>query len=193
VNCDIALPKSPFKGANGRSRFGIRADDKAGGLRNQALDFLEIIHLIGCDPDPALRNKRSMNGPEKIACHHAATPMPPLWPGIGKEEMEHFNRSGRQEVLNGIETFHAQNTGVLRPAALNVAARPAHSASEPFDSKKVVPGIRFGAGDQERPVTAAQINLQRGPTSIYRRKIERPEIVLRKDFGFPCCDSFCGS
>jgi hypothetical protein len=147
VNCDIALPKSLLKGANLRPHFSIRADRKVGGLRNQALDFLEIIHLIGRDPHAAVRNERSMNGREKIACHHTTTPMSPLWPGIGKEEMEYFHRSRRQEVSNGVETFHSQNAGIRHPAAPDVAARSAHSASEPFDPEKVVFWIRIGAGD----------------------------------------------
>lgn len=112
MNFEIALPKSLLKSANGRPHFRLGTYGKAGRLRNQALDFLEIIHLIGRDPDAALRSERSMNRRKKIACHDATTPMPPLWPGIGKEEMKHFHRCGRQEVLNGVETFHAQDTGV---------------------------------------------------------------------------------
>lgn len=105
--------------------------------------------------------------------------MPPLWPGIGKEEMKHFHRSGRQEVLNGVETLHSQNAGVRHSAAPDVAAGSANSAGEPFDPKKVVLWIRIGAGDQKRSITAAEINLQRGLSSINRRKIERPEVIFR--------------
>lgn len=96
-------------------------------------------------------------------------------------------------MLNGVETFHSQNAGVRHLAALDVAARSTRSAREPFDPKKVVLWIRIGAGDKERSITAAEINLQRGPSSINRRKIERPEVVFWKDLVFPGCDSFCGS
>ena len=95
MNFEIALPKSLLKGAKRRRHSRIRAYGKAGGLRNQALDLLEIIHLIGRDPEGAERNERSMNGREKIVCHDPTTPMPALWPGVGKEEMEHFHRRGR--------------------------------------------------------------------------------------------------
>lgn len=96
MNCEIALPKSLLEGADRRAHFSTWAYGKARRLRNQALDFLEIVHLIGRNPEAALRDERSMNGREKIVCHDTTTPMPPLWPGIGKEKMEYFNRSGRQ-------------------------------------------------------------------------------------------------
>jgi len=89
------LPKSLLKGANCRSHFQIEADGEERGLRNQVLDFLEIIDLIRRNPEAASRHERPVNCREKVVCHYTTTPMPPLWPGIGKQEMEHFNRGGR--------------------------------------------------------------------------------------------------
>lgn len=149
MNCEIALPESLLKGAKRRPHFAILGHGKAGILRNQALNFLEIIHLIGRDLDAALRNERSMNCREKIGCHDTPAPMPPFRPRIRKEEMEHIHRCRRQEMLHGVETLHSQNASVCHPAAPDAAARPTHPTREPFDPEKVVFPIRNGAGDEK--------------------------------------------
>ena len=98
----------------------------------------------------------------KSVCDHATPPMPPLRPGIGKQQMEYFNRSRRQQLLNGVGTFHPQNAGVGQPVATDFPASPPHSSGEPFDSKEVARWVCPSTGHEKRTVAASEIDLQRG-------------------------------
>ena len=78
-----------------------------------------------------------MNRGEKTFRHDAPAMMPFFRPRIGKQQVNNLGALQRQQIFDGIGSFHSQNPHVAQSAAHRFAARAPHPSKEPFDPEKV--------------------------------------------------------
>src|SRR5260370_23134382 len=85
--------------------------------------------------------------------------MPSLWPGIGKEQMESFDRSFRQQVLNGISCFKTQHAHIVD--LVRLATGFFNATDDALDTKKVFLGHPRGQRKKKCTVAATKIDMER--------------------------------
>jgi hypothetical protein len=141
------------------------------------LDLLEVIELIGRNPQDSFIHKRVMNGIEKIVGDDSAPMMPAFGPWVRKQQVECFDGSFRQQIANGIRALDTKNAHIFERGRF--AADLSHAANQLFGTEKVLVRILAGQFTQEGAIATAKIDMQRRGTSKNGEEIERGEIALR--------------
>ena len=179
---DLRFAESLFERTWGTIRFRIGADHKLRRLTGEAFDFPEVIGLIRRDAQQAVRSKRAMNRGEKIFRYDPTAPMPPFGPGIGKHQMKQRDGICWQHLLNSIGCLHPQNARVRELALRNLPTHAPHSSKETFNSKEIPCRIGRGYLHEKGPISASEIDLERGASAIDGLQIEWREITRRNNF-----------
>ena len=106
--------------------------------------------------------------------------MTSLWPGIGKEQMENFDRSFGQQVLNGITGFKTQHAHIVDLVSL--ATGFFNPTGDALDTKKVFLGHPRGQRKKKCTVAAAKIDMERRSAPEDFLRIETGGTRIRDQF-----------
>ncbi len=106
--------------------------------------------------------------------------MPSLWPGIGKEQMESFDRSFGQQVLNGITGFKTQHAHIVDLVGL--ATGFFNATGDALDTKKVFLWHPPSQRKKKCTVAAAKIDMERRSAPEDFLRIETGGTRLRDQF-----------
>ena len=106
--------------------------------------------------------------------------MPSLWPGIGKEQMESFDRSFGQQVLNGITGLKTQHAHIVDLVSL--ATGFFNPTGDALDTKKVFLWHPPSQRKKKCTVAAAKIDMERRSAPEDFLRIETGGTRLRDQF-----------
>ncbi len=119
--------------------------------QNQLAHGREIIFLVGRDAKAAVRHEQPVHQGQEIGAHDAPAPMLFLRPRIGEKQMHHVDRSGREQILNGVGALDAQDADVRQRQAGRFLAGPPHPAGQFLEAKKIPFWKSLGQRRRERP------------------------------------------
>jgi len=166
---------------NADRRREQRIDNRKLGVRSrESLHLIKVIELIGRDSEQSLRRKRAVDGAKKFRGHHSPPLMSPFWPRVGEQEMENLHRLFGQQITDGIGSFRPNHAHVVDPGGLATGA--AHATEQTLDAEEILFRHPLGQSREERPITAAKIDMQRCGTAEDFRQIEARDVRLRDQF-----------
>jgi hypothetical protein len=125
----------------------------------ESLHVIKVIELIGRDSQQSLRRKRAVDGAKKFRADHSPPLMPPFWPRIGEQKIKNLDRLLGQQVTDGIGSFHPDHAHVVDPFGFATGA--ANAPDQTLDAEEILFGHPLGQSTEERPITAAKIDVQR--------------------------------
>ena len=189
MNQDGVAAEPFFESADSLPRPPIRDRRETGRTGSHALNFREVVALIGRNSNGAAVGERTLEGNQKISCEQPASGMTPLRPRIGKHQMKPGHGTGRQKMANSIGNFAAQDACVAQPVRGDFLAGTPDPSEETLNAEKI--SFRAGAGcrREKRAIAASEINLQRSPGAEGSLEIEWNEIIRRNNFRCECFGS----
>ena len=126
---------------------------------HESLNLIKVIELISRDSDQSLRRKRTVDGAKKFRGHHSPPLMSPFWPRIGEQKMKNLHGLFGQQITDGVGSFYPNHTHVVDPRGLATGA--ANATEQTLDAEEILFRHPLGQSTEERPITAAKIDLQR--------------------------------
>jgi hypothetical protein len=145
---------------NADRRREQRIDNRKLGIGSrESLHLIKVIELIGRDAEQALRRKRAMDGAKKFRGHHSPPLMSPFWPRVGEQKMKNLHRLFGQQITDGVGSFHPNHAHVVDPRGLATGA--ANATEQTLDAEEILFRHSLGQSREERPITAAKIDMQR--------------------------------
>src|ERR1700730_1648480 len=125
----------------------------------ESLHLIKVIELIGRDSQQSLRRKRAVDGAKKFRGHHSPPLMPPFWPRVGEQKMKNLHRLFGQQITDGVVSSHTNHSDVVDPRCF--ATDAANPTEQTLDAEKILFRHPLGQSTEERPITAAKIDVQR--------------------------------
>ena len=145
---------------NSDRRREQRIDNCKLGVRShESLHLIEVIELIGRDTEQSLRHKRAVDEAKKFRGHHSPPLMPPFWPWVGEQEMKNLHRLFGQQITDGVGSFHPNHSDVVDPCGFATGA--ANATEQTLDAEEILFRHPLGQSREERPITAAKIDVER--------------------------------
>jgi hypothetical protein len=158
-----------------------RIDSRKLGIGSrESLHLIKVIELIGRDSQQSLRRKRAVDGAKKFRGHHSPPLMPPFWPRVGEQKMKNLHRSFGQQITEGVGSFHPNHSDVVDPCGFATGA--ANATEQTLDAEEILFRHPLGQSTEERPITAAKIDVQRCDAPKDFRQIEARDVRLRDQF-----------
>ena len=138
----------------------VRIDNRKLGIGSrESLHLLKVIELIGRDAQHSLGRKRAVDGAKKFRRHHSPPLMPPFWPRVGEQKMKNLHRLFGQQITDGVGSFHPNHAHVVDPCGFATGA--ASATEQTLDAEEILFRHSLGQSREERPITAAKIDVQR--------------------------------
>jgi hypothetical protein len=141
---------------------------------------LEIIGLVGGNPQDPVLDQRRTNRVQEIRSDKATPLMPSLRPRVGKQKMKDFHGLFGQQIPDSVGGFRAQDTHVVEPRRFS--SRTAHATKQAFDSEKIFFVHSRSYLDEERTFATAKIDLQRRSAPEDSLQVEPVDVRLRDQF-----------
>jgi hypothetical protein len=82
-------------------------------------------------------------------------------PGIGEKQMHHIDRSAREQILNGVGAFDAQDADVRQRKAGRLLAGAPYPTGEFLEAKKISLCKSLSQRYEKGSVAASDIDLER--------------------------------
>lgn len=105
MNCVSSLAKSFFEFAHWQFYVIRSKTNKVIPVSHRSNDFIEIMLIVRSDQERTARLERALNRIEKIQGDDSAPVVTSFRPWIGKEQIKMRDRTGWQEVTDGVGTF----------------------------------------------------------------------------------------
>ena len=170
--------ESPFK--IGLRVFGIvgpRDRFEIGARKTNPFHVRKIIRVVRGQAQFTPDLERCVDGVEERIVDQAAALVFPFGPRVGKHHVEDRNRTRREQMLNGVGAFQAQDAKIFQILSPGTPAGFADPAQKPFDAQKIPVRELGGHGDQERAFAAADIDFHRSRARESKVELQRLEIV----------------
>jgi hypothetical protein len=160
---------------NADRRREQRIDNRKLGIGSrESLHLIKVIELIGRDSQQSLRRKRAVDGAKKFRGHHSPPLMPPFWPRVGEQKMKNLHRLFGQQITDGVGSFHPNHSDVVDPRCF--ATDAANPTEQTLDAEKILFRHPLGQSTEERPITAAKIDVQLRAAPENFRQIEARDV-----------------
>jgi hypothetical protein len=146
----------------------------------ESLHLIKVIELISRDSQQSVRRKRAVDGAKKFRGHHSPPLMPTFWPRVGEQKMKNLHRSFGQQITDGVGSFHPNHSDVVDPRCFATGA--ANPTEQALNAEEILLRHPLGQSTEERPISAAKIDVQRRNAPKDFRQIEGRDVRLRDQF-----------